>query len=101
MSGKLAEEFTSPITSLQDGEPYVGIPYIQGSSVPLILIPRNPGVQPPNFNFKRVGNSEDRTYEIRIDDRATLIEERSVVAVRDGDAQAWGIHFIESENAFM
>lgn len=47
MSGELADQFVSPITSLQDGEPYVGIPGILDSSVPLILIPRDPGVQPP------------------------------------------------------
>lgn len=101
MSGELADQFVSPITSLLDGEPYVGIPGILDSSVPLILIPRDPGVQPPEFTFTRVGDPEDRTYEIRIDDRATLIEGGNVVAVRDGPAQAWGINFRESENAFI
>ncbi|KAI6001198.1 hypothetical protein EDD15DRAFT_2192863 [Pisolithus albus] len=113
MSGELADQFVSPITSLLDGEPYVGIPGILDSSVPLILIPRDPGVQPPElmgggripcpqqFTFTRVGDPENRTYEIRIDDRVTRIEGDSVVAVRDGPAQAWGINFRESENAFI
>lgn len=101
MSGELADQFESPIISLIEGEPYAGIPTIEDSSVPLILIPKEPGVQPPMFEFRRVGDPQNRTYEIRIGGRVTLIEGSSVVAVRDRPAQAWGIFFQETENGFI
>lgn len=63
MSGELADRFESPIISLKEGEPYVGIPTIEDSSVPLILIPKEPGVQPPMVGSSNLGELETPKIE--------------------------------------
>ncbi|KIO03464.1 hypothetical protein M404DRAFT_1001377 [Pisolithus tinctorius Marx 270] len=76
MSGELADQFESPIISLIEGEPYAGIPTIEDSSVPLILIPKEPGVQPPmvglgSYIAPQYLMSHENTYSLNLGELET------------------------------
>ncbi|KAI6042264.1 hypothetical protein EDC04DRAFT_3139258 [Pisolithus marmoratus] len=85
------------ISSTLEGYPYVGIPPILPTIIPINLIERRPGVQPPRFAFRRVGGN---IYTITINGLQVIELEGRLFAVVEGAPQEWVITYRENHDAY-
>ncbi|KAI6043703.1 hypothetical protein EDC04DRAFT_2890621 [Pisolithus marmoratus] len=87
------------ISSTLKGNPYVGIPLILPTILPVNLIERGDGVQPPRFVFRLV---EGNIYTMTINGLNVVEREGKLFAVveEEGPAQEWVITYRENHDAY-
>ncbi|KAI6042255.1 hypothetical protein EDC04DRAFT_2661839 [Pisolithus marmoratus] len=87
------------ISSTLKGNPYVGIPLILPTILPVNLIERGSGVQPPRFVFRLV---EGNIYTMTINGLNVVEREGKLFAVVEevGPAQEWVITYRENHDAY-
>ncbi|KIK12686.1 hypothetical protein PISMIDRAFT_689272 [Pisolithus microcarpus 441] len=85
------------ISSALGGNPYVGVPRILPTILPVNLIERESGVQPPRFVFRRVG---DDIYTLTINGLQVAELEGKLFAVVEGNAQEWVVRYRENHDAY-
>ncbi|KAI6016215.1 hypothetical protein EDC04DRAFT_2946719 [Pisolithus marmoratus] len=87
------------ISSTLKGNPYVGVPLILPTILPVNLIERQPGVRPPRFVFRQV---EGNIYTITINGLHVIEREGKLFAVveEEGPAQEWVITYRENHDAY-
>ncbi|KAI5983120.1 hypothetical protein EDD15DRAFT_2376860 [Pisolithus albus] len=85
------------ISSALEGYPYVGIPPILPTILPVNLIEREPGVQPPRFIFRRVGNN---VYTLTINGLQVVEFKGNLFAAVEGVPQEWVVTYRENLDAY-
>ncbi|KAI6114753.1 hypothetical protein EDD16DRAFT_1517605 [Pisolithus croceorrhizus] len=85
------------ISSALDGNPYVGVPPILPTILPINLIEREPDVRPPRFIFRRVG---DNIYTLTINGLQVIELEGRLFAAVEGSAQEWVVTYRENHDAY-
>lgn len=85
------------IYSTLDGNPYVGVPPILPTILPVNLIDRASGVQPPRFIFQRVGVD---TYLLTINGLQVVELDGRLFAVVEGAAQEWVVTYRSNHDAY-
>lgn len=88
------------ISSALGGNPYVGVPRILPTILPVNLIERESGVQPlylVQFVFRRVG---DDIYTLTINGLQVVELEGKLFAVVEGNAQEWVVRYRENHDAY-
>ncbi|KAI6032351.1 hypothetical protein BKA83DRAFT_682620 [Pisolithus microcarpus] len=97
MPNNLKTDSEVVIYSALDGNPYVGVPQILPTILPVNLIEREPGVQPPRFIFRQVG---DNVYTLTINGLQVIELEGKLFAVVEGDLQEWVVTYRENHDAY-
>ncbi|KAI5983125.1 hypothetical protein EDD15DRAFT_2522355 [Pisolithus albus] len=97
MPNNLKVDSEVTISSALEGYPYVGVPRILPTILPVNLIERVPGVQPPRFIFRRVG---DNVYTLTINGLQVIELEGKLFAVVEGEPQEWVVTYRENHDAY-
>ncbi|KIO12280.1 hypothetical protein M404DRAFT_994196 [Pisolithus tinctorius Marx 270] len=79
------------------GNPYVGVPLILPTILPINLIQRTPGIRPPVFVFKRV---EGDIYTLTINGMPVVELEGMLFAAVEQAPQEWVIKYRELQDAY-
>ncbi|KAL4072822.1 hypothetical protein V8B97DRAFT_259162 [Scleroderma yunnanense] len=98
MSNNLDSVTVATIYSLTDGEPYVGIPPILPAIVPVTLIDRDSGLQPPKFVFNRVN---ENTYTFTVNGLHVVARRGRLFASVYGPPEQFRITYAERHNAYI